>query len=92
MEIHVLAAISPAIKELDVLARKLKDLKLNKGHLIAGSTGGATGAWLGSSIGIVGLGSAITGIVPCAFIGAYVSWRGYQFAKSKISKQKETEQ
>ena len=48
-------------------------------NTVIGTTGGAAvGAWLGSSVGIAALGTATSGIVPLAIVGAY---GGYRLAK-----------
>jgi hypothetical protein len=38
----------------------------------AGATGAGVGAWLGSSIGIAALGTAIAGTVPVAVLGGAI--------------------
>lgn len=36
--------------------------------------GGVVGGWLGSSVGIALMGTAISGVLPLAAVGAGVSW------------------
>lgn len=69
--------------------RKLGTLKKHKRPLAFISTGAAAGAWTGSSIGIAALGTAISGLLPCAVIGGYAGYRGYEYFKNKNLKQKE---
>ena len=45
---------------------------------VGGGTGAAAGAWLGAKIGIVLLGTGISGLVPGAIIGGYFAWREVQ--------------
>jgi hypothetical protein len=70
----------------------LELVKRHKKPLAFISTGAAAGAWTGTSIGIAALGGAISGLLPCAAIGGYVGYRGYEYLKNKTSLRKKSEQ
>lgn len=50
------------------------------GRILKILAGGAVGAFIGSSIGIAALGTAIAGTVPMALLGGYLV---YQYTKPK---------
>lgn len=49
--------------------------EMNKRRKILMIAGALIGAFLGSSIGIAGYGSAIAGTIPLAAIGGYIGYR-----------------
>ncbi len=52
-------------------------------QIIAGVLGGSgVGAYFGSSIGIAFMGTAISGLLPCAVIGAVIGGLGMALASS----------
>lgn len=53
-------------------------VKQYRWKMVGVTLGFAAGAWLGSSVGIAALGSAISGMVPIGLMGSYV---GYRLAK-----------
>lgn len=63
-------------------------IKKYKVEAISTLSGGSLGAYLGSSIGIVGLGTGIAGTIPIALIGAVIIGGTSHFIKTHSNKSK----
>lgn len=80
-------------EKLELIKKKnLELIKRHKKPLAFISTGAAAGAWTGTSIGIAALGGAISGLLPCAVIGGYAGYRGYEYIKNKTTSGKKSEE
>ena len=57
--------------------------KVVSGEGAATATGAAVGGWFGSSMGIAAFGTAVSGLLPVAAVGAGAFYLGYKAIKYK---------
>ena len=64
------------------LSSKLVTTKEGLGTIVGGTTGG----WVGSSVGIVAMGTGIAGTLPIAIAGGIIGYLGVKANKNKKNK------